>query len=268
MSMDNFKGNQPSKINLLKAFGKLDKNIFHPFILALTSFERDVEVHKTITGKIPSGKFTAEHIKVCQLIYDGAHNRTEKLEGKAGVLIASISILIPITLSFGVYIYKATEVSHGNDSNLSLLMLTALLFSIICLSCGFFTAFKASSVRKIQRLYLGSVIDVDNKKVVDYTDDHFARGLLWCAIAIEAINEHLAGLLIATQKLVFYALSMFMIAVALAFSTSTLKGISETQKSGHQITDIQPEKTSDEKSIAEKFKKTQKNLDASEEKPR
>lgn len=153
-----------------------------------------------ITDASPSGTFEAEHIALCQAIFDEQDKRQERLEGKAQVVQGVVAVLAPLLI--GLLVFVLTP-----DSGLTSISLV-LAFAIPALALGavaLVASLRAVGVRRRHSLNVGAVVKVEAASVSQYTADRHARGLLWCAAMNDAMNDHVADFVRSAQAFLILA---------------------------------------------------------------
>jgi hypothetical protein len=162
----------------------------------------------SFTSANPAGEIKENQLKLCQSIYDETKERDEKLGQKSAFMLSSIAILIPLTVSALFYTRTVATINPALQKIITVLV----TFSIIFIFFGFIAAFRALSIRSYDTLYIQSIIDVPQRVVVNYSVDKHARGLLWCATKITAMNDQKADFVRASQ--LFIALSMIFLLIS------------------------------------------------------
>lgn len=132
-------------------------------------------------------------VKQCQWIFDQAEQRRSYLEQKAQASFGLMVFLVPLLGSIFAFIISKTnagrDLLHGIILHGIIMGLLALSGALLLL--GFVSAARAVSVKKMETLYIGSVVE-DDGQFRQYKEDFHARGLLYCAVMNEAMNDHIA----------------------------------------------------------------------------
>jgi hypothetical protein len=136
----------------------------------------------------PAVKVTEAQVKQCQWIFDQAAARRLHLEQKAQSTFGLMLFLVPLLASLFVFVISKSPASRVE---LRLFAAGLLSLSAVFLFLGFIAAVRAISVKAQETLYVHSVID-DAGKFREYKEGFHARGLLYCAVMNEAMNDHIA----------------------------------------------------------------------------
>lgn len=127
-------------------------------------------------------------VKQSQWIFDQAEKRRSHLEQKAQSSFGLMVFLVPLLGSVFAFIINKTTAGEGV---LHSVIIALLALSSILLLLGFVSAVRAVSVKKMETLFVRSVVD-DEGQFRPYEKHFHARGLLYCAAMNEAMNDHIA----------------------------------------------------------------------------
>lgn len=137
-----------------------------------------------------AGRFDQGHCKFAERMYDTSLKRIETIEAKAAAALLRVAFLLPITV--GLLAYTLSGTAPGSASRTTLLFIGsgAALFSAV----AFLQAFRLTGIKGTQQLHLAAIVNPKLNAVRDYTsaDDFRTRGLLFCALANDAIGSHWA----------------------------------------------------------------------------
>lgn len=149
-----------------------------------------------------------EHVKQCQWMFDQAEVRRVHLEQKAQTSFGLMVFLVPLLASLFVFL-----VNRSTSHTTSLMLAIALVvLSAILLLLGFISIVRAISVKTIETLYLGAIIDLKNGQFRGYSRSFHARGLLYCASMNTGMNDHIAQFVKGGQILTAAALVVLLVA--------------------------------------------------------
>lgn len=137
----------------------------------------------------------------CKRIYDETQSSRTYLEDKARGTFSLIAVLAPLLASLFFYLFK--EVPIKSDARVIIATLASLAGVLLVLA--FISAARAVSVKSIETLFLGSVIDEERKDFREYDAEFYARGLLYCASMNSAMNAHIGQFVKGAQVLVSLA---------------------------------------------------------------
>ncbi len=156
----------------------------------------------------PQAEVTDSHVEQCQWIFDQAEERRIHLEQKAQSTFGLMVFLVPLLASLFVFIINRATTS---GTGIRTLAIGALIVSAVLLLLGFISAVRAISVKSSETLYLDSVIDKAGQ-FREYSKAFHARGLLYCAVMNQAMNDHLAQFVKGAHLLTAGAITALVIA--------------------------------------------------------
>ena len=157
-------------------------------------------------GEIPDSQ-----LALCQAIYDECEDRRNHIEKKSLWTFTAITFLVPILISFVVYLFQGEEAAITDHP----LSITPFILSGILLFSSFISAMRALTIRKRQGLYIKSVICEKSGKLKNYDKKIHAKGLLYCAIRNTATNDHIAQFVKFSHQLLLGATMFFVLGAVL-----------------------------------------------------
>jgi len=206
---------------LLCTFWRIIAQVFIPFNPKPESPEDPPE---------PEHELDEKQIDQCKGIFDKVEGTRDHLEQKAHATFTVVGFLAPVLASIFVYLIGRT--SQGGVARDLAIYLSAI--SAVFLLLAFVSIARAVAVQSREELFLGAVIDLDNKKFRKYDPTFHARGLLYCASVNAAMNAHLAQFVKGAQILTTAAVFVCVLAaVPVGFLSSNLSSASNrTQVEG------------------------------------
>lgn len=185
---------QPLSFQLLQRRSKEGLCALRDWTWHTVGFFEELPKGVKLTSSQPGGTVSEEMLPVCQLLANDAESRLNKLEAKATGLLSLIAVVIPLTASAAVFIQQNGLPAIARSVTLGLNVAAMLAFLLALLA-----ALRAVAVRGHQALFLDAVIDPTSDQVREYTADFFGRGLLHVAATSQAICDHIALFVRATQ---------------------------------------------------------------------
>lgn len=207
-----FLGYPPRKVSFLskKSSSLLKKKvkilmylISHTFSL----YEEDVVVPEPITNDNPSGEIVQDQLYQIERIAKKAEERRYKLENKATIILSALGIITPAII--GIYFYAIKNIGA---STFELTLFYIVTFLISGLIFGAFVAvLRALGVYKHEELGVYSIVDPTLRSIKSYTPDYYGRGLLYISSKREALNDHIADFVRASQMFTAFAILILFI---------------------------------------------------------
>lgn len=186
---------------LFPSFWQIIRHVFVPF----KSQPEGIENLAEITGSLTDDK----QLDQCQKIYEQVEASHVFLEEKARSMFVLVAFLAPFLASVFVFLLDQ-PVTESTSRTISVSLATV---SSILLFLGGISIVRAISVKERQTLFLGSVINLVDKKFLTYNRDFYARGLLHCASMNQAMNAHIAQFVKGAHILTALAVFVFVGAV-------------------------------------------------------
>src|SRR5208337_1977535 len=164
---------------------------------------------RQMTFDEPKGKIQQDHVALCQHIFETVESRRGRLEEKSSSMVTMLSILAPLIVSFLVFVIIS-------DLSLSCLRVVAIVlatFSVISILLAITAIFRTLWIQSSQVLYFGSIIDYEKDEIKSFDADAIARGLLSTSSYNNALNDHLADFVKASQFLSMVSIFFMILSV-------------------------------------------------------
>lgn len=161
---------------------------------AIGFFEPMPRAATALTASQPGGAISEEMLEVCQSLASASEARLTKLETKATGLLSLIAVVIPLTASAAVFVRQHDIPAIVADVTLALNLIAVFAFLLALLA-----ALRAVAIRGHEALFLDAVIDPKLDRVRNYSADFYGRGLLHEAAVRQAICDHIADFVRASQ---------------------------------------------------------------------
>lgn len=176
-----------------------------------------------ITTNSPKGTIRPKLLQRIEQLWDAARTRSEHLEQKSTATLSGLGIAAPIVIALSAFIVKEPSISAMvRYTSLSLVAL-----AIASMVMGFLAVLRALSVREREELGIDSVVvSCAFRKA---TDDFHGRGLLYVYIKQQALNDHVANFIRASQM--FLAISIVLVLLAGAVVVPGIGAAAGRQKS-------------------------------------
>lgn len=159
-----------------------------------------------ITRNSPKGTIRPKLLQRIEQLWEAARTRSEHLEQKSTATLSGLGIAAPIVIALSAFIVKEPSISAW--VRFTALLLVAL--AIASMVMGFLAILRALSVREREELGIDSV--VVSRAFRKATDDFHGRGLLYVYIKQQALNDHVADFIRASQM--FLAISVALVLLA------------------------------------------------------
>lgn len=202
-----------------KTIWKLAKKIWYFTCLTVTPFEPRV-VSPSGFDDGPYGDISQGQLSVCKSIYDEANDRITKIDQKATAMLSAIAVFIPLMISALVLLRTSSEVH--------VFFFVTGIISVISLTMAFVAVYRALSIRGFESMFLNVIVDKDTKKVKDISKGDYGKGLLYCASVNQALNDHRADFVRASQTLSMIA--VFFLALSATPALYSMSSKNKTQE--------------------------------------
>ncbi|WP_313242377.1 hypothetical protein [Stenotrophomonas sp.] len=159
-----------------------------------------------ITTNSPKGTIRPKLLQRIEQLWEAARTRSEHLEQKSTATLSGLGIAAPIVIALSAFIVKEPSISAWVRYTSMLLVALAIVSMVM----GFLAILRALSVREREELGIDSV--VVSRAFRKATDDFHGRGLLYVYIKQQALNDHVANFIRASQM--FLAISVAFILLA------------------------------------------------------
>lgn len=161
---------------------------------------------QSITTNSPKGTIRPKLLHRIEQLWEAARTRSEHLEQKSTATLSGLGIAAPIVIALSAFIVKEPSISAWVRYT-SLLLVALAIASMVM---GFLAILRALSVREREELGIDSV--VVSRAFRKATDDFHGRGLLYVCIKQQALNDHVANFIRASQM--FLAISVALVLLA------------------------------------------------------
>ncbi|MCC5067076.1 hypothetical protein ABQF04_11235 [Xanthomonas campestris pv. campestris] len=161
---------------------------------------------QSITTNSPKGTLRPKLLQRIEKLWEAARTRSEHLEQKSTATLSGLGIAAPIVIALSAFIVKQPSISAWVRYT-SLLLVALAIASMVM---GFLAILRALSVREREELGIDSV--VVSRAFRRATDDFHGRGLLYVYIKQQALNDHVANFIRASQM--FLAISVALVLLA------------------------------------------------------
>lgn len=173
---------------------------------ALSAFGTTPSPQQGITANSPTGTICPKLLQRIEQLWQAARTRSEHLEQKSTATLSGLGIAAPIVIAFSAFIVKEPSISAWVRYASQLF----LALAIASMAMGFLAILRALSVREREELGIDSVVVSHTFRTA--TDDFHGRGLLYVYIKQQALNDHVANFIRASQM--FLAISVAFVLLA------------------------------------------------------
>jgi hypothetical protein len=195
---------------ILRGFGRI---LFQTFVPFNPRPEEPADLSEL------AGEFDDDQLKQCEKIFDQIEGTRVQLEQKARSTFAVTSFLAPLLAA--ILLFLLAQTTPQTTSRTFAIVFAASSFIFLLL--GFVTIMRAVSVQERQTLLHSAVIDFEKRQIREYNKTFHARGLLYCASANQAMNDHVAQFVKGAHILTAFAvLALVVAAMPAAFTLSNL----------------------------------------------
>lgn len=185
----------PSKLSALPRLARqLGSTFAHLLRHTLSAYAPAPHAAVELSLSAPAGKIRGEQLAVCKEIAADSVARLDKLEQKSTTLLSVIAVVAPLTASAAVFIKKQSLPAFAGWVTLSLDVL-----GTVSVLLAFVAVLRALAVRGHQALFLNTVIDPESDRIREYDEDFYGRGLLYTAAHRQAVCDHIADFVRASQ---------------------------------------------------------------------
>ncbi|MET4573254.1 hypothetical protein ABIA68_002112 [Stenotrophomonas rhizophila] len=182
---------------------------------------------QSITKNSPKGTLRPKLLQRIEKLWEAARTRSEHLEQKSTATLSGLGIAAPIVIALAAFIVKEPSISAWVRYT-SLLLVALAIASMVM---GFLAILRALSVREREELGIDSV--VVSRTFRRATDDFHGRGLLYVYIKQQALNDHVANFIRASQM--FLAISVALVLLAGAVVVPGIAAMASRQHSAPEL---------------------------------
>jgi len=182
---------------------------------------------QSITKNSPKGTLRPKLLHRIEKLWEAARTRSEHLEQKSTATLSGLGIAAPIVIALSAFIVKEPSISAWVRYT-SLLLVALAIASMVM---GFLAILRALSVREREELGIDSV--VVSRTFRRATDDFHGRGLLYVYIKQQALNDHVANFVRASQM--FLAISVALVLLAGAVVVPGIAAMASRQHSAPEL---------------------------------
>jgi hypothetical protein len=172
----------------------------------LSAYGKTPSPKESITSNSPNGVIRPKLLHRIERLWEAARARSEHLEQKSTATLSGLGIAAPIVIALSAFIVKEPSISTW--IRYTALLLVAL--AITCMVMGFLAILRALSIREREELGIDSVLA--SRTFRKATDDFHGRGLLYVYTKQQAINDHLADFIRASQMFLAIAVALVLLA--------------------------------------------------------
>lgn len=176
-----------------------------------------------ITANSPKGIIRPKLLQRIEKLWEAARVRSEHLEQKSTATLSGLGIAAPIVIALSAFIVKEPSISAWVRCTSLILVVLAIASMVM----GFLAVLRALSVREREELGIESV--VASRAFRKATDDFHGRGLLYVYIKQQALNDHVANFIRASQM--FLAISVAFVLLAGAVVVPGIAAAASRQQS-------------------------------------
>lgn len=172
----------------------------------LSTYGSAPDPEQRITMNSPKGTIRPKLLQRIEQLSEAARVRSTHLEQKSTATLSGLGIAAPIVIALSAFIVKEPSISLWvRYSALSLVVL-----AISSMAMGFLAILRALSVREREELGIDSI--VESRTFKKATDNYHGRGLLYVYIRQQALNDHVADFVRASQT--FLAIAVVLVLLA------------------------------------------------------
>lgn len=174
----------------------------------LSAYGKAPSSKEPITSNSPKGTIRPKMLQRIEQLWGAAKLRSEHLEQKSTATLSGLGIAAPIVIALSVFIVKEPSISTW--IRYTALVLVALAIASMVMS--FLAILRALSIREREELGIDSV--VASRAFRKATDDFHGRGLLYVYTKQQAINDHVADFIRASQMFLAVSIALVLLAGA------------------------------------------------------
>lgn len=188
------------------------KSIATFFVLlrhTLSAYGKTPSPNKPITSNSPKGTIRPKLLQRIEQLWGAARVRSEHLEQKSTATLSGLGITAPIVIALSAFIVKEPSISAW----IRYASLFLVVLAIASMAMGFLAILRAMSIREREELGIDSIVASETFRKA--TDDFHGRGLLYVYAKQQAINDHIADFIRASQMFLAIAVALVLLAGAI-----------------------------------------------------